>query len=172
MNMDAIRNPNAKLAVIKAGQLALAGHRRVLKSKIMATDMAIRSLAALADKEKRIAPAQDTVITEEIKKETKGMKHLLAGIVAVAAVGAVVGAGYAYYKKNKAVATEEDYEELIFSEDDGEVEYVEVDTKMDRVVRAANDVKDVVVSAAENVADTVSDAFYDVKEAINNAIED
>ena len=100
------------------------------------------------------------------------MKSLIKGIVAIAAVGAAIGAGYAYYKKNKA--TEQDYEELIFTDDGeaGEVEYVEVESKMDKVVHVAEDVKDVVKNAAENVADTMSDAFYDVKEAINNAMED
>ena len=100
------------------------------------------------------------------------MKGLIKGIVAIAAVGAALGAGYAYYKKNKV--SEQDYEELIFT-DDGEieeVEYVEVETKMDKVVHAAEGVKDAVKSAAGDMADTVTDAFYDVKEAINNAIED
>ena len=46
------------------------------------------------------------------------MKHFIAGLAAVAAVGAVVGAGYMYYKKNKASA--EDYEEYIFTEEMGE----------------------------------------------------
>ena len=99
------------------------------------------------------------------------MKGLIKGIVAIAAVGAALGAGYAYYKKNKE--SSEDYEELIFTDDmDGEVEYVEVESKMDKMVHVAEDVKEVVVSAAEDVADAVADAFYDVKEAINNAIED
>lgn len=161
---------NTKTAIIKAGQLALKGHRTVLKSRIFATDMALKSLGAMADRQKQVTIPQNTVNTEITEKENTNMKRLFAGIVAVAAVGAAVG--YAYYKKNKNTASEEDYEELIFSEDEGEVEYVEVDTKMDKVVRAANDVKDAVVSAAENVADTVADAFYDVKEAINSAIED
>ena len=99
------------------------------------------------------------------------MKSLIKGIVAIAAVGAAIGAGYAYYKKNKA--SNEDYEELIFTDDElGEVEYVEVESTMDKVAHVAEDVKEVVKNAAENVADTMSDAFYDVKEAINNAMDD
>ena len=43
---------------------------------------------------------------------------------------------------------------------------------MEKVVRVAEDVKDIVSSAAENVATTVSDAFYDVKEAIDSAIDE
>ncbi len=171
MNIDAIRNPNVKMAALKAGQLALIGHRSVLKSKIYATDMAIYSLSALAAKEKRTLSGQLTAETEKAKKESTDMKSLLKGIVAIAALGAAAGAGYAYYKKNKD--SDQDYEELIFT-DDGEmdeVEYVEVETKMDKVVHAAADVKDAVVDAAESMADTMSDAFFDVKEAINNAIE-
>ena len=165
MNMD-IRS-----AAIKAAQLALAGHRGVLKSKILATDMAISTLAVMAAKEKRIAKTDTSVQMEKTEKENTDMKSLLKGIVAIAAIGAAVGAGYAYYKKNKS--TGEDYEELLYTDDmEGEVEYVEVESKMDKVVHVAEDVKEVVVSAAENVADTVTDAFYDVKEAINNAIED
>ena len=165
MNMD------VKLAMLKTAQLALAGHRGVLKGKILATDMAINSLSALAAKEKRNALAQSTVAMEKTDKENTTMKSLLKGIVAIAAIGAAVGAGYAYYKKNKA--TDEDYEELLYTDDmDGEVEYVEVETKMDKMAHVAEDVKDVVVSAAEDVADAVADAFYDVKEAIANAMED
>ena len=74
-----------------------------------------------------------------------------------------------FYKKAKE--NQEDYEELLYTDDDGEVEYVEVESKMDKVVHMAEDVKEVVASAAEDVADTMADAFYDVKEAINNAIE-
>ena len=166
-----LKNPNIKLAVLKAGQLALIGHRSVLKSKVFATDMALNSLAVLVAKEKKLPQEQNTVIMEKTNKENTNMKSLIKGIVAIAAIGAAVGAGYAYYKKNKV--SDQDYEELLYADDmEDEVEYVEVESKMDKVVHAAEDVKDVVKSAAEDVAFTVSDAFYDVKEAINNAIED
>ena len=108
---------------------------------------------------------------EKTNKENTDMKSLIKGIVAIAAIGAAVGAGYAYYKKNKT--SEQDYEELLYADDvEDEVEYVEVESKMDKVVHAAEDVKEVVKTAAGDVAFAVSDAFYDVKEAINNAIED
>ena len=103
------------------------------------------------------------------------MKHLLAGITVLAAAGAVLGAaGYYVYKKSKA--EDDEYEELIFTDEEGE-EYIEVEPaenneKMEKVVRVAGDVKDIVSSAAENVATTVSDAFYDVKEAIDSVIDE
>ncbi len=165
------RNTSVKLAALKAGQLALMGHRTVLKSKVFATDMAINSLAMLAAKEKMSPRPQTTAAMEKTDKESTDMKSLIKGIVAIAAIGAAVGAGYAYYKKNKT--SEQDYEELLYADDmEDEVEYVEVESKMDKVVHAAEDVKEVVKTAAGDVAFAVSDAFYDVKEAINNAIED
>ncbi len=52
------------------------------------------------------------------------MKHIIAGLAAVAAIGAVVGAGYVYYKKSKENV--EDYEEYIFTDEmDGEFGEVE-----------------------------------------------
>ena len=126
-------------------------------------------MSTAARKEKQAAVIQQKENMPTVKKESTDMKHLFAGIAAVAALGVALGAGYAYYKKAKA--GQEDYEELLYTDDDGEVEYVEVESKMDKVVHMAEDVKDVVASAAEDVADTMADAFYDVKEAINNAIE-
>ncbi len=52
------------------------------------------------------------------------MKHIIAGLAAVATIGAVVGAGYVYYKKSKENV--EDYEEYIFTDEmDGEFGEVE-----------------------------------------------
>ena len=171
MKMDSIRPVSAKHMFLQSAKFTLSAHRCVLKGRVFATDMAVNALAKLTEKEKRNVLAQNTVNVEKAEKETTDMKGLIKGIVAIAAVGAALGAGYAYYKKNKV--SDQDYEELIFT-DDGveEVEYVEVETKMDKVAQVAEDVKDVVKSAAEDVADTVADAFYDVKEAINSAIED
>ena len=171
MKMDSIRPVSVKHMFLQSAKLTLSAHRSVLKGRVFATDMAVNALAKLTEKEKRNVLAQNTVNVEKAEKETTDMKGLIKGIVAIAAVGAALGAGYAYYKKNKV--SDQDYEELIFT-DDGveEVEYVEVETKMDKVAQVAEDVKDVVKSAAEDVADTVADAFYDVKEAINSAIED
>ena len=170
MKMDSIRPVSAKHMFLQSAKLTLSAHRSVLKGRVFATDMAVNVLAKLTEKEKNVL-AQNTVNVEKAEKETTDMKGLIKGIVAIAAVGAALGAGYAYYKKNKV--SDQDYEELIFT-DDGveEVEYVEVETKMDKVAQVAEDVKDVVKSAAEDVADTVADAFYDVKEAISSAIED
>ena len=170
MKMDSIRPVSVKHMFLQSAKFTLSAHRSVLKGRVFATDMAVNVLAKLTEKEKNVL-AQNTVNVEKAEKETTDMKGLIKGIVAIAAVGAALGAGYAYYKKNKV--SDQDYEELIFT-DDGveEVEYVEVETKMDKVAQVAEDVKDVVKSAAEDVADTVADAFYDVKEAINSAIED
>ena len=170
MKMDSIRPVSVKHMFLQSAKFTLSAHRSVLKGRVFATDMAVNVLAKLTEKEKNVL-AQNTVNVEKAEKETTDMKGLIKGIVAIATVGAALGAGYAYYKKNKV--SDQDYEELIFT-DDGveEVEYVEVETKMDKVAQVAEDVKDVVKSAAEDVADTVADAFYDVKEAINSAIED
>ncbi len=54
------------------------------------------------------------------------MKHLFAGLAAVAVIGAAAGAAYMYYKKNQEKM--EDYEEYIFTDegdDFGTVEEVE-----------------------------------------------
>ena len=169
--MDTSKHTSAKLVFLQSAKFTLAAHRSVLKGRIFATDMAVNALSALAEREKKNALAQNTVSMEKAEKENTDMKSLIKGIVAIAAVGAALGAGYAYYKKNKV--SDQDYEELIFTDDaEDEIEYVEVESKMDKVAHIAEDVKDVVVSVAEDVADTVADAFYDVKEAINNAIED
>lgn len=75
------------------------------------------------------------------------MKHLLAGITVLAAAGAILGAaGYYVYKKTKAEEETADYEELIFT-DDGEVEYVEVEDKLDNIVDEIEDVAEAVVDA-------------------------
>ena len=169
MKIESVKSPNTKLGAIRAGQFALTGYRSMLKTKMYATDMVLSSLSTAARKEKQAALIQQDENMPTVKKESTDMKHLFAGIAAVAALGVALGAGYAYYKKAKE--NQEDYEELLYTDDDGEVEYVEVESKMDKVVHMAEDVKEVVASAAEDVADTMADAFYDVKEAINNAIE-
>lgn len=43
------------------------------------------------------------------------MKHLFAGIAAVAVIGAAAGAAYMYYKKSQENL--EDYEEYIFTDE-------------------------------------------------------
>ena len=169
--MSILKPVSLKHMFLQSAKLSLVVHRSALKGRVAATDMAVNTLTKLAEKEKQNILAQTTVTMEKADKEKADMKGLIKGIVAIAAVGAALGAGYAYYKKNKA--SEEDYEELIFTDDElGEVEYVEVESTMDKVAHVAEDVKEVVKNAAENVADTMSDAFYDVKEAINNAMDD
>ena len=46
------------------------------------------------------------------------MKHLFAGLAAVAVIGAAAGAAYMYYKKSQE--NMEDYEEYIFTDEGDE----------------------------------------------------
>ena len=46
------------------------------------------------------------------------MKHLFAGLAAVAVIGAAAGAAYMYYKKSQENV--EDYEEYIFTDEGDE----------------------------------------------------
>lgn len=51
------------------------------------------------------------------------MKHLFAGLAAVAVIGAAAGAAYMYYKKSQE--NMEDYEEYIFTDEGDEFGDVE-----------------------------------------------
>ena len=140
MYIDLKNNPNARLAAIRAAQLAMVSYRSMLKTKLYAADVAANSLAAIAKKEKEnkaLPPERE--VTE---KEKTDMKHLLAGVAAVAALGVALGAGYAYYKKAKEA--NEDYEEIIFTEDE---EFGEVEPVAEEVVI----IEDVVPQAEETV---------------------
>ncbi|MBQ5327101.1 MAG: hypothetical protein J6K80_07860 [Oscillospiraceae bacterium] len=140
MYIDLKNNPNARLAAIRAAQLAVVSYRSMLKTKLYAADVAANSLAAIAKKEKenKALPPE----REVVEKEKTDMKHLLAGVAAVAALGVALGAGYAYYKKAKEA--NEDYEEIIFTEDE---EFGEVEPVAEEVVI----IEDVVPQAEETV---------------------
>lgn len=174
MIRDAVKRVDYKQAALRAAQAGLIAYKFTLKTRLLATDTAITGLKKIAHNNKKALVEQ--------QKENEKMKSFLSALTVLAVAGAALGAaGYYLYKKEKEL---NEYEELLYSDDfSGDFDDEEEDDgSLEKMARAAGDVKDIISSASENVKETmsgasenvketVSGAYNDVKEAINHAMD-
>ena len=178
-----------KTYALKAAKGALTGYKRSLIGRVVLADAAIGGIEKYQRKNSR--PSFKAISQNSVKTEDKNMKNFIAGLTVLAAAGATLGAaGYYIYKKIK---NEEEYDDLIYtdevseegepSEDISEESEIKEETDESRqeetpevkeekpgVKEVVGAIADELVGAAHDAIDGALETADNIKDIIDNAV--
>ena len=151
MKKDMYHSDDFRLATLAAAGLALKYYRAGLKTKLCARDAMLSGLNRISRQMQKkpalSAPALAIEKTETPEKENNNMKHFVSALAVLAAAGAAVGAaGYYLYKKSQ---TEENYDDLLITEEMGEEFEIADEAYTDEETIDVEDVKEAIENATE-----------------------
>ena len=164
-----------KTYALKAAKGALTGYKRSLIGRVVLADAAIGGIEKYQRKNSR--PSFKAISQNSVKTEDKNMKNFIAGLTVLAAAGATLGAaGYYIYKKIK---NEEEYDDLIYTdevaEEEGEPsedisEESEIKEEKPGVKEVVGAIADELVGAAQDAIDGALETADNIKDIIDSAV--
>lgn len=172
-----------KTYALKAARGALTSYKRSLIGRVVLADAAIGGIEKYQRKNSR--PSFKAISQNSVKTEDKNMKNFIAGLTVLAAAGATLGAaGYYIYKKIK---NEEEYDDLIYtdevseeegepSEDISEESEIKEETDESRqeekpgVKEVVGAIADELVGAAHDAIDGALETADNIKDIIDSAV--